>query len=134
MAPGNLNTFKAFHVLHVSHTLHSMSDDFHNFTERASAFLKILAGRTRCMLICELLDGEKSVNELAMAIRSRTTAVSQQLAILRTSGMVSTRREGQKVFYSLKSEEARRFVAALLEVLEQNANAAFVEQAHMRAA
>lgn len=101
---------------------------------RASAFLKILAGRTRSLLIWELLDGERSVGDLAEAVGANTTAVSQQLSILRGEGIVSTRKSGQKVFYSLTSPETRRFVTALREMLVQSAGAAEIEQAHERAA
>ena len=86
------------------------------------------------MLIWELLEGERSVSDLAEAVGSSTTAVSQQLAILRGEGIVSTRRSGQKRFYSLTSAEARHFVTALRELLLQNAGAAEIQQAHERAA
>lgn len=111
-----------------------MREDLPDFTSRASAFLKVLAGRTRSMLIWELLDGERSVSDLAEAVGSSTTAVSQQLAVLKGEGIVSTRRCGQKRFYSLTSAEAQHFVTALRELLLQNAGAAEIQQAHDRAA
>ncbi|WP_066724029.1 MULTISPECIES: ArsR/SmtB family transcription factor [Sphingomonas] len=111
-----------------------MRDDLLDFTIRASAFLKILAGRTRSMLIWELLDGEKSVTALADAVGASATAVSQQLAILKGEGLVSSRRSGQKVFYSLTSEEARRFVSSILEILRHNASTADIELAQPQAA
>lgn len=111
-----------------------MRADLPDFTARASAFLKILSGRTRIIVIWELLGGEMSVTELATAVGASTTSVSQQLAILRGEGVVTTRRSGQKVFYSLRSEEAKRFVTVLRDMLEQAAKEADVEQAHTRAA
>jgi len=111
-----------------------MREDLPDFTARASAFLKVFAGRTRSMLIWELLDGEKSVNDLAEAVGSSTTAVSQQLAVLRGEGIVARRPSGQKAFYSLTSDEARHFVTALRELLLQKARATEIEQAHERAA
>jgi len=110
-----------------------MREDLDDFTSRASAFLKVLAGRTRSMLIWELLDGERSVGELAELVGLNTTAVSQQLAVLRGEGIVSTRSCGQKRFYSLTSPEARHFVTALRELLLQNVAAAEIEQARDRA-
>lgn len=122
------------HALALLHNPHFMREDLDDFSARASAFLKILAGRTRSMLIWKLLEGERSVSDLAEAVGVSTTAVSQQLAILRGEGIVSTRRSGQKVFYSLTSAEARHFVTALRELLLQNAGAAEIEEAHERAA
>ena len=81
--------------------------------DRASAFLKALSGRSRLLLLCHLWDGEKSVGELARLTGSRDTAVSQQLALLRREGMVSARRSGQMIFYSLASPEAKRMLESL---------------------
>lgn len=81
--------------------------------DRASIFLKALSGRSRLLLLCHLLDGEKSVGELARLTAARDTAVSQQLALLRREGMVSARRAGQMIFYSLASDEARQMLTAL---------------------
>ncbi|WP_213980867.1 metalloregulator ArsR/SmtB family transcription factor [Sphingomonas sp. dw_22] len=81
--------------------------------DRASTFLKALSGRSRLLLLCHLWDGEKSVGELARLTGSRDTAVSQQLALLRREGMVSARRAGQMIFYSLASPEALRMLEAL---------------------
>nr|WP_184087118.1 metalloregulator ArsR/SmtB family transcription factor [Sphingomonas xinjiangensis] len=81
--------------------------------DRASIFLKTLSGRSRLLLLCHLTDGEKSVGELAKLTGARDTAVSQQLALLRREGMVSARRAGQMIFYSLASAEARGMLESL---------------------
>jgi DNA-binding transcriptional ArsR family regulator len=81
--------------------------------DRASLFLKTLSGRSRLLLLCHLWDGEKSVGELAKLTGARDTAVSQQLALLRREGMVTARRAGQMIFYSLASAEARQMLESL---------------------
>ena len=81
--------------------------------DRASSFLKVLSGRSRLLLLSHLLDGEKSVGELARLTQARDTAVSQQLALLRREGMVSARRSGQMIYYALASDEALRMLEAL---------------------
>ncbi|WP_227698764.1 ArsR/SmtB family transcription factor [Sphingomonas hengshuiensis] len=81
--------------------------------DRATLFLKALSGRSRLLLLCHLLDGEKSVGELARLAGARDTAVSQQLALLRRENMVTARRSGQMIFYSLASPEARHMLEAL---------------------
>lgn len=90
-----------------------MKNDLIAEIDRASLFLKALSGRSRLLLLCHLLDGEKSVGELARLTGARDTAVSQQLALLRREGMVDARRSGQMIFYSLASAEARQMLEAL---------------------
>ena len=81
--------------------------------DRASRFLKALSGRSRLLLLCHLWEGEQSVGELARLTDSRDTAVSQQLALLRREGLVTARRQGQTIFYSLSSDEARLMLGTL---------------------
>jgi DNA-binding transcriptional ArsR family regulator len=96
--------------------LHSGSpvkDELIAEVDRASQFLKALSGRSRLLLLCHLWDGEKSVGELARLTGARDTAVSQQLALLRREGMVSSRRAGQMIYYKLASESALQMLEAL---------------------
>ncbi len=67
--------------------------------EGAADVMKALSNETRLMLMCCLMDGEKSVNELASAVQMRLPAVSQHLAKMRASGLVSSRKQAQTVFY-----------------------------------
>lgn len=53
------------------------------------------------------------MGELARLTGARDTAVSQQLALLRREGMVAARRDGQMIFYSLASDEARHMLEAM---------------------
>lgn len=79
----------------------------------AADFLKALAHENRLMILCLLADGEKSVGDLERTLGLRQPAVSQQLARLRTDGLVATRREGKIIYYSLASERARAIVQAV---------------------
>lgn len=90
-----------------------MKDELIDVIDRASLFLKALSGRSRLLLLCHLWEGEKSVGELARLTGARDTAVSQQLALLRREGMVTARRSGQMIFYSLASRDATRMLEAL---------------------
>ena len=76
----------------------------------ASNFLKALAHERRLMILCYLVSGEKSVTELETLLRSRQATVSQQLARLRQDGLVSARREGKAIYYSLLDPRAKRVV------------------------
>lgn len=81
--------------------------------EDAGDLLKVMANNNRLLIMCQLLDGEKSVQQLQQAIGLSQSAISQQLAILRAHKMVSTRRQAQSVFYSLASEEAEAVLTTL---------------------
>lgn len=82
---------------------------------RASDFLKALAHESRLMILCILADGEKSVSELETLLALRQPTVSQQLSRLRADGLVSTRRDGKTIYYSLASEEARVVIGAVYD-------------------
>ncbi len=84
--------------------------------QRASAFLKALSHESRLLILCILADGEMSVSELEQQLGLRQPTVSQQLARLRAEGLVSTRRNGKTVYYSLASEEARVVIGAIYDV------------------
>ncbi|MEZ5996604.1 MAG: metalloregulator ArsR/SmtB family transcription factor [Hyphomonadaceae bacterium] len=81
--------------------------------EEASRLLKAIASPRRLMITCRLAQGEETVGDLATSLGVRETVVSQHLAVLRRERLVSTRREGQSVFYALRSEAVREVIAAL---------------------
>ncbi len=81
--------------------------------QRASEFLKALAHEARLLILCMLLEEEKTVSEIEDALRLRQPAISQQLARLRAEGLVETRRDGKNIFYSLARPETREVIAAL---------------------
>lgn len=84
--------------------------------EAAEAMLKALANRHRLMILCRLIDGERPVGDLAGFLELRDSTVSQHLALLRKDGLVSTRRDGQTIWYALASEPVRRLVGTLYEI------------------
>ncbi|MEY3961625.1 MAG: hypothetical protein RIR14_2279 [Pseudomonadota bacterium] len=72
----------------------------------AATFLKALSHEGRLMILCHLSSGEKSVTELEDRLGARQAAVSQQLARLRSEGLVTTRRDGKAIYYSIKDPKA----------------------------
>jgi DNA-binding transcriptional ArsR family regulator len=80
---------------------------------QASAFLKALSHEARLIILCLLVEGEKSVSEIEQTLRLRQPSVSQQLARLRAEGFVETRRNGKNVYYSVARPEVRDIVMAL---------------------
>ncbi len=79
----------------------------------ASEFLKALAHESRLLILCLLIDGEKTVGELEEQLERRQSTVSQQLARLRLDGLVSARREGTTVYYRLADEKVQIVLEAL---------------------
>lgn len=79
----------------------------------ASSFLKTLAHEGRLMILCHLEAGEKSVGELENLLNIRQAAVSQMLARLRDEGLVSTRRDGKTIYYSLCDENTVQVIGLL---------------------
>ena len=65
------------------------------------------------MILCQLVDGEKSVGDIARSLEMRDAAASQQLALLRKDGLVETRRDGQTVFYSVVRADVRQLIEFL---------------------
>lgn len=82
---------------------------------KASDLLKSLSHGDRLLLLCQLVQEESCVKDLELATGIKQPSLSQQLGVLRDNGLVSTRREGRQIFYSIASEDA----LAVMEVLYQ---------------
>lgn len=79
----------------------------------ATRFLKAIANRNRLLILCHLIDGEKSVGELERVIGLRQPTLSQQLARLRVGHLVRTRRDSKSVYYSIADAD----IGSVLTVL-----------------
>ncbi|MDI4658075.1 ArsR/SmtB family transcription factor [Xanthobacter autotrophicus] len=80
---------------------------------KASDFLKALSHENRLLLLCLLAERERSVTELENILSLRQPTVSQQLARLRLDGLVTTRREGKAIYYSLANENVRSVISVI---------------------
>jgi DNA-binding transcriptional ArsR family regulator len=83
--------------------------------DRASDLLKAMANRHRLLILCQLVEQERSVGELAEFLGIRDSSVSQHLSILRKDGLVTARRDGQTIWYSIASTEARALLSTLYD-------------------
>ncbi len=79
----------------------------------AEQFLKQLANSKRLMVLCVLIEGERSVGELNEQIPISQSALSQHLARLREAGFVSTRRESQTIYYQLADPRVKNVIQDL---------------------
>ena len=79
----------------------------------ATALLKALANPQRLRILCQLIDGEKTVSQLMENVQMRQAAVSQQLQRLRAENLVTARREGRHVYYRLSDPAALEVIRTL---------------------
>jgi ArsR family transcriptional regulator len=77
----------------------------------AARLLKAMAHDTRLLVLCQLVDGEMQAGQFAT--RLSQSALSQHLAVLRTEGLVATRREGQAIFYRLANPAVQAVITTL---------------------
>lgn len=89
-------------------------------TMRASAsrtcgVLKTLSNPDRLLLLCQISQGERCVSDLEEALEIHQPTLSQQLGVLRDEGLVSTRRDGKRIYYSMASKEALAIMQVLYE-------------------
>ena len=82
--------------------------------ELAVEIFTMLADATRVRIVLALKDGELSVNTLADLVGKSPAAVSQHLAKLRLARIVTTRHEGNRVFYRLANEHALELVTGAM--------------------
>lgn len=83
---------------------------------KAAHLLKLLANEHRLMVLCLLLEQERTVSELLECVPLSQSALSQHLSNLREANLVSCRKEGLKVFYRLESEDCAQIIATLHDI------------------
>jgi DNA-binding transcriptional ArsR family regulator len=80
---------------------------------QACGLLKVLSNPDRMIILCYLAQGEARVGELEAALGILQPTLSQQLTVLREEHLVTTRREGKNIFYSLASPQAMAVIETL---------------------
>jgi len=80
-------------------------DDLRESAAQACNLLKVMANEDRLLLMCQLINAELNVSELEAMTEIRQPSLSQQLGVLRDEGLVSTRRAGKFIYYTLSSPE-----------------------------
>ena len=79
----------------------------------AAKLLKSIGSPHRLMILCLLMDGEKTVSEISEAIGAQQSLTSQHLTRLRLHGLVAVERRGQFAYYSIADIAAREIVEVL---------------------
>ena len=81
--------------------------------DESGALLNAMANEKRIVILCQLLQGEKSVGEMEELLGLSQSALSQYLARLRVAKIVKTRRSAQTIYYSLNGANAEVILTAL---------------------
>lgn len=100
--------------------MHSVADELIALHARVC---KGIADPKRLLIINALRNGERSVMDLCNELHLPQANVSQHLAVLRDRGLVSTRRDAQRVFYSLTSMKIIEAIDLLREVMAEQMQA-----------
>jgi ArsR family transcriptional regulator, lead/cadmium/zinc/bismuth-responsive transcriptional repressor len=85
-------------------------------------FMGFLADTNRLRILSILATKEMCVGDLAIALGMNESAVSHQLRTLRSIRLVSFRKQGRHVFYSLQDHHVLSFYQAIAEHLEEATN------------
>lgn len=80
---------------------------------KAVDLLKVLGNEDRLLLLCQLSQTEMCVSDLEEQLDIRQPTLSQQLAVLRNEGLVATRRDGKRIFYSIADPDALQVLKLL---------------------
>lgn len=90
----------------------------HEVYERQARICKAFAHPLRLQILDLLGQGERGVSELQEALGISKTGISQHLSILKSSGVVATRREGKQIYCSLAMPEVKHACQLIREVLQ----------------
>lgn len=81
-----------------------------------SQALKSLSHPVRLKILCQVIEGEKTVNELTEFCEISQSAMSQFLNRMREEGIVDSRREGTRVYYSVADKSLVKLLKAIKEI------------------
>ncbi len=81
---------------------------------------KALGHPLRFRILATLSDGEHNVGEIEEASGISQPALSQQLAVLRGAGLVTTRRDAKQVFYAIVPAELEKLAAAVAGLMPRS--------------
>ena len=84
--------------------------------ERAALSMKAMAHPLRLKILCTLGDQEVSVQEIVELVGTSQSNISQHLAILRDKGILSSRKDANRVYYKVGDARTLRLIGMMREV------------------
>lgn len=82
----------------------------------AAEFVRLFSTPSRLMLLCHIVQQERSVGDIQNDLGLKQPALSQQLAELRQAGLVKTRRESRTIYYSISDKRVEAVVGLLFDL------------------
>ncbi len=84
--------------------------------DEVSQTLKSLAHPVRLKVLCQILEGEKTVNELTEFCEIPQSAMSQFLNRMKNEGVLESRKEGTRVYYNLADIKTKKLLKSIKEI------------------
>ena len=84
--------------------------------DRASRSLKAMSHPLRLKILCTLGDQEVSVQDIVDQVGTSQSNISQHLAILRDKGILTSRKDANRVFYRVSDNRTLRLICMMREV------------------
>jgi DNA-binding transcriptional ArsR family regulator len=84
--------------------------------DRASRSLKAMSHPLRLKILCTLGDEEVSVQDIVDQVGTSQSNISQHLAILRDKGILTSRKDANRVFYRVSDNRTLRLICMMREV------------------
>lgn len=83
-----------------------------NNMDDASRFLKAISHPLRLKILCVLGKDELSVQDILKTVGTTQSNVSQHLCLLKNKGVVASRKDANRVFYSIKDETIKKILGS----------------------
>ncbi len=99
-----------------SQDLHKNLVKIRRQSEEVSSLLKQASHPQRLLILCLLVEGEKSVGEIEKGCGASQSAVSQFLKAMRLEGLIESRRDGKQVFYRIQDDRLIKLMKALYSI------------------
>lgn len=96
----------------ITHSLLAKEEDI----DRASRSLKAISHPLRLKILCVLGDQEVNVQDIVDSVGTSQSNISQHLAILRDKGILTSRKDANRVFYRVGDYRTLRLISMMQEV------------------
>jgi DNA-binding transcriptional ArsR family regulator len=97
----------------------SMEVDLKLSAESQASLCSVFANARRVMILWTLAEGEKSVSEIASAIEASLQCTSQHLRLMKDMSILSSRRDGQTIYYFIVKNKLTERCQLLLQVRQK---------------
>ncbi len=90
-----------------------------NDAKKIAKILNLLSSPVRLLIVCALLEKEKTVTELLQETGTTIGNISQHLRRLEDNGILTNRKDANKVYYSIKNKNVAKFINGIKELCQK---------------